>query len=529
MKTIKKIAGLLMALAIVATTIVSTSLDAQAKGNTSSSVAIAAAVIQDGNVVVTSSGTVASEDGLYHLVASDVYAGATAGTDVCQVAASAAATFAFPLNANTESSMLYKKFTVCVLKSGALTAVSNSMFITNPDAIGSHAVPRMDNGKKGLLADASSANMGMRSLATLGAKQATVTLELSKISNGRGTPYTYNGKTYNFNTGYISAYDNLLGRLNSQGVQVSLILVADANAKTEFLSPYSYDGLGAHTYYGLNAANADGAELLAAAGSFLANRWMGFSYHSMNARVDNFIIGNEVNAWYEWNYMNTGSKANYIKQYSDAFRILYTAIKSTNANANVYVCTDNQWGFDQTKVYGARDFLTQFNQNIAGTGNIDWRLAFHAYNYPMTDTTAWAANKNIQRSQNTRFVSVYNIDVVTDFLSQPSMLSPTGAVRTVKLSEQGYTSSVSQEYQAAAITYAILVANNNSHVDGIIISREKDDPYIEIPQGLALGLMTTDNHAKLAYDYYMHAEEADYIAQAGALVGVDFYSTLAPR
>ena len=531
MKVFNRIASFAIAVTLVVTAFfASPALTAEAKSvKGAAGVAVGGALIQGSDVVVSSSGTAASDDGLYHLVASDVYQSAPVGADVAQVPVSAAATFSVPLAKGTEASMLFKKFTVCVMRGGALTPVSNSMFISNPEACATHSTHRVENGKKGLLADASSANMGMRSLATLGAKQATVTLELSKISGGSGTPYVYNGKTYNFNTRYISAYDNFLGRLNSQGVQVSMVLVADAGAQPEFINPTAYAGLGAHTYYGLNAANADGAELLAAAGSFITARWSGNPYFGMTAKVDNFIIGNEVNAWNQWNYMNAGSMANYTKQYADAFRVLYTAIKSENANANVYVCTDHQWGFSQSTVYGARAFLTEFNNDIRTQGNIDWRLALHAYNYPLTSVVAWAPNSNIQRSQSTRFIGVYNIDVVTDFLSQPDFISPTGAVRTVKLSEQGYTSMSGEDQQAAAVAYAILVANNNSHIDGIILSREKDDPVIEMPQGLANGLMDTSNHAKMSYSFYQNAESPDTIAQASAIAGVDLNSTLAPR
>ena len=278
-----------------------------------------------------------------------------------------------------------------------------------------------------------------------------------------------------------------------------------------------------------NAATTDGIEYLAAVSSFLAQRYSGLPLAGMYAKVDNFVIGNEVNAWRQWNYMNCGSMAAYTKQYADAFRVMYTGIKSTNSNANVYVCTDHQWGFSQRSVYGAKAFLTEFNNDIRSQGNIDWRLAFHAYNYPLTNAVAWAPTANVQRSQNTKYVSVYNIDVVTDFLCQADFLSPTGAVRTVKLSEQGYTSALSEEQQSVSIVYAIMVANNNSIIDGIIISREKDDPVVEIPQGLANGLLTTGNRSKSSYRFYQNAESAETIAEASAMAGVDLNTLLAPR
>ena len=74
-----------------------------------------------------------------------------------------------------------------------------------------------------------------------------------------------------------------------------------------------------------------------------------------------------------------------------------------------------------------------------------------------------------------------------------------------------------------------MVANNNSHIDGIIISREKDDPVIEMPQGLANGLMDTANHAKISHDFYKNAESPEVIAQASSMAGVDLNTLLAPR
>ena len=527
MKVFNRIASLVMAFAFVVTTFLSKpALTAEA----ASQVTIAAVVIQDGNVVVTSQGAVSSDDGVYHLISSDVNQAAPTGIDVAQAPVSAAASFAAPLGYNTEASLLFKKFTVCVMKGGALKPASNSMFILNPDSIGSHKIARVESGKKGLLAEGSSSNMGMRTFAQLGAKQATVTLELKRISNGRGTPYVYNGKSYSFNTAYISAYDNFIARLYAQGVQVSLVLVCDKDAMTNFISPYAYDGLGKHSYYGLNATTTEGAETLAAACTFLAQRYSGLPFFGMTAKVDNFIIGNEVNAWRQWNYMNCGGNLNqYTTEYANAFRVCYNAIKSVNANANVYTCIDHSWNVSANGLHSSRAFLTQFNNYIASQGNIDWRLAFHAYNYPLTNNMAWVPTDKVQRNQNTKYISVYNIDVLTDFLSQPAFLSPSGAVRSVKLSEQGYTSSGGQEAQAVSIVYAIMVANNNSHIDGIILSREKDDPIFEMPQGLANGLLDTNNHAKVSYEMYRDAENPATIAQASSMAGVDLNTLLAPR
>ena len=124
MKLLNRIASITLAFALVISAFaVLPALKAEAKGG----VAIGGVLIQGGDVVVAASGTAASDDGMYHLVASDVNQAAPAGTDVAQATVSASATFSVPLAKDTANSMLFKKFTVCVMSGGALSPVSNSM------------------------------------------------------------------------------------------------------------------------------------------------------------------------------------------------------------------------------------------------------------------------------------------------------------------------------------------------------------------------------------------------------------------
>ena len=121
-----------------------------------------------------------------------------------------------------------------------------------------------------------------------------------------------------------------------------------------------------------------------------------------------------------------------------------------------------------------------------------------------------------------------NLDVITDFLSQPELLSPSGNVRSVKLSEVGYTSSAGEQQQAIAVTYAYLQAISNRYVDGLIISREMDEA-VEIAQGMAVGLLNGSAQPKMAYDFYKHAGDPNYLAQASAMAGVDLTSHITVR
>lgn len=477
-----------------------------AKSAASTGVTIAATVIQGADVVVTTAGASASDDGMYHLVASEPNQSAPAGTDVAQAAAASGATFTVPLAKGTANSMLFKKFTVCAMRGGALTPVSNSMYITNPEACASAAPARMDFGKKGVLPDLLQSVASKNQPADLGAKQVNLNIPLSKI-------------------GSLAGYDFSVRKYNGLGMQVNVIILVDVASPAQYINPYSLDGLGAHNYYGLNSSTAEGVAALEYASSYLAKHYSGIGY----GQVDNFIIGNEVNAWWLWNYMNCGSNDVFMQEYARAFRIMYNGIKSENANANVYTCIDHQWARAEASYYiSGKAFLTQLNSLIKNEGNVDWRVAIHPYNAPLYAPNAWETSGSVSHSQNSPYVTMANIDVLTDFLCTPDMLSPTGAARSVKCSEVGYTSANGEQLQAASLVYAYLVAENNSHIDGLVVSRESDD-VIDIAQGMASGLCGLDGAHKMGYDFYKNAADPNYIAQASAAAGVDLQSLITRR
>ena len=505
MKVLKKFFSVALALTFVFSASLFYALpNVEAKG--SSQVVIAGALIQGVNVIVASSGTVASEDGQYHLVASNANQTAPVGTDIAQVPVAAAANFSIPLAKDTANSMLFKKFTVCVISGGALKPVSNSMYITNPEACASFAPARMDYGKKGILPDLLKSVADLNQPADLGAKQVNLNFPLSRLNS-------------------LAGFDYSVRKYNSLGMQVNFIILVDNNTPATFVNPYSMDAFGSHNNYGLNAHTDEGVAALEYAASYLAKHYSGIGY----GQVDNFIIGNEVNAWYLWNYMNCGSNEVFMKEYSDAFRIMYNGIKSENANANVYACIDHQWARAEASYYvSGKYFLTQLNNNIKSEGNIDWRVAVHPYNAPLYAAGAWTTGKNVSHNQNSPYITMANLDVLTDFLCTPEMRSSTGAVRTVKCSEVGYSSANGEAAQAADLVYAYLSAENNRYVDGIVISRERDHEF-DISQGMVSGLTNLDGSHKMGYEFYKNVTDPNVIAQASQAAGVDLTKMITPR
>ena len=86
--------------------------------------------------------------------------------------------------------------------------------------------------------------------------------------------------------------------------------------------------------------------------------------------------------------------------------------------------------------FTGKAFLDSFNSQIAAGGNIDWSLSHHPHNAPLTIPTAWAnPARYVKNSVATPYISVQNLSVLTDYMTQPAFLSPSGQVRSIILSE----------------------------------------------------------------------------------------------
>ena len=156
------------------------------------------ASISGSNVVIkaTTSSVPSSADGLYHLYAQNVYDTGVTGTEVASAAVGTSATFTVALNNNSANSMLYKKFVVATSQSGVMTQVSNAAYITNPEALATHTVARVQAGKKGIIPESTMIHSG--DIVTLGIDQCSYNLLMSQLLNKSGAQitYNYNGKTY---------------------------------------------------------------------------------------------------------------------------------------------------------------------------------------------------------------------------------------------------------------------------------------------------------------------------------------------
>lgn len=493
---------------------------------------------EKGKIVVEASaeGIPVSDDKYYYLFAVESYEEEIAKDDtyLVQEYKDEAVEFQVERNFTGIGGEVFRKFVVAVKKNGEYVAVSRPHYIMNPEA----AAKRRSDGKepstkKGLLVDPN--KLRSQELDDLGVKHAAYNIPISRIL-GQTTDgihptihYTYNGKSYSFNGQVISEYDLVFGILSAKGIEITAILLNNASASyPQTIHPLARQGIGSAPYYAFNASDEAGAECLAAVGAFLAERYSSVS--SGRGLVTNWVIGNEINARKEWNYMEYVDLETYVEEYAKAFRIFYNAIKSTNSACNVYISLDQQWDRNNpsSKNYDARDILDKFNRQIKEEGNIEWGLAIHPYNVPLTTPYIWNSSKYVKDGADTPMITMANIHVVTDYLQQETFLTEDGEVRSIILSELGYTSLKGEEVQAAAIAYAYKIAEANQHIDSILFSRQTDAAE-EIAQGLAMGLNRTDGSHKYAYHVYKYMDteqEEQYTGFAKNMIGISDWSQI---
>ena len=451
------------------------------------------------NVAISfsSSGDAAGTDGQVYVFELKPYESGV-GTEnmVGQAAAGASGQVTVPLNLGTSQDRLYNKFVLGVFNGTSFETISEPRYITNPEAVARNTAPFKDPlTKKGL-----NIEIDMLSDAfDLGVKHVTTNIAFSQIM-GSGIEFEYDGKTYHFNKAVMDAYDATISALSNKGMTVTAIILNDWNPNTPDLIYPGTEKTSFAYYYMFNAATEAGFEQTRAIAAFLADHYSG--KNPDYGKVSNWIIGNEINCQ-EWNYMGATDVGTYVRAYQQAFRTIYTAIKSTNANDRVYFSLAYWWGMpyegkDDSLHYKGREIVDVFNSIANVEGQMDWGLAYHPYPHPLSEPEFWddAATGLITTDFNSPVINFANLNVLTDYMAQEAFRAPSGEVRHIILTEQGFTAySATKGYvpeiQAAAYAYSYYLVDSNPYIDAYTVSRQVDAPS-EVNAGLRFGLWECD-------------------------------------
>ena len=98
-----------------------------------------------------------------------------------------------------------------------------------------------------------------------------------------------------------------------------------------------------------------------------------------------------------------------------------------------------------------------------------------------------------------------NLSTATDFLSQKEYLDRSGNVRSITVTELGFSSTTGEKLQAAAFAYCYLIIDANPYVDAFIMNRQTDAKE-EVAQGLAFGIYEFDHTDKFILDVFTYID-----------------------
>lgn len=465
-----------------------------------------------------------SDDDKFYVFANEVYQDGPEGTIVAEAEAKESASVEFPLNYNTEESNLGRKFLIAVKRNGEMVQVSDEHYITNPEDTAIFTSARMDTGIKGILPDTSGTTGG--DMEELGIQQVIYNMYVDDICSDVSVPdaihFAYNGRDYYFDDHMIRQYDHTIRDFNDLGLQVTMVLLnrGEGEYSKDLVHPLAEGG--SSPGFALNVADDAGTSHLKAVAAFLGRRYSGVFEHG---QIDNWIIGNEVNARTEWWYTSSDSLEVNVSAYVKAFRIIYNEMKALNANVRLYNSIDQEWNRKSNPgSFLAKEYLDKFNYFIRREGNIDWGLSYHPYNSPLYDPYAWNGpavwvKKNIK----TPYITMQNIDILIDYMNRDEFLNPNGEVRSISLAEVGYTSDFGNREQEASIAYAFLKAKSLPDVDAFMLFRLTDNEH-EMKSHLDLGLKYTNGKHKPSYDIYKKLgteNEEEVKERASKIIGMD--------
>lgn len=452
-------------------------------------------------VSATVSNYVKSSDDYYYLVYVDSNSGKVKKTvGKVKKPEKAKGKITFKLNISGHPEYAQGKFAIGIKKSkSAYSVISPKSYVSNPEKLSTNTAAYFVPGtKKGIQVT------DINELTDTKSKTVFFNLYISDLmrkDSGVET-YKYNGKTYHFNGLYGYVY--LVQQCNAKGIQVTAQISIDRNVSTQSLitgnSPYAETA-----YYGWNTDNGTTRQTMEAMFAYLGEK-----FGKNNCYISNWILGNEVNSASGYYYVGNVSFSKFISMYSEAFRCLYNAVKSSRGSSKVFICLDNCWNQKNafTICYSARSTLESFAAKISDMQkDVNWNLAYHAYNQPLSDSQFWSgvnASMFTSDANTTTFITMRNIQTLTDYVKNRF-----GSNTRIILSEQGFSSTYGgQANQAAAIALAYYKAACNPMIDAFIIRSYKDEAH-EVAQGLAMGLKDANGKKKTSYNVFKNMDSSN--------------------
>ena len=422
--------------------------------------------------------------------------------------------FKLPLSDSKGNNYIEGKYAIAVKTSKSkYMIISSAAFVSNPEAAAtykaSYPKPASKKGRQGIYVPAE------------GDRNYFNNLDINSIISTKsagGEAFKYNGKTYYFKTTWL---DDMISTVNRNGGTVTMQIMLKYNSKNKKLIKASGRNDTSKNYYAFNVEDAASRNQIEAAFMWLAQHWGKADCH-----VDNWILGNEVNTFRNpigWYWAGNIGNDEFVQNYAQTFRILYTAVVSHYKNARVFTCVDHTFN-SRDYDWGSKDFMAAFNTALKGINkNIKWNLAYHAYSAVLTNADFWNDNTRpdiytVNDSYSTQYVTPLNLEVLVKYVNEKF-----GKNVHIILSEQAFSSSggsgelasghaSGEDVQAAAVAYLFYKAMFNDRIDAVIYAH----PYDNLGQGMDFALK---GPASSVYKYMDTPSFATYTTSCLGTIG----------
>ena len=381
----------------------------------------------------------------------------------------------------------------------------------------------------------------------LGAKYAGINVTIPSVIDRSGAnpseTWDVDGAKLPINMAYIRQLDASFKRLTDAGINVTAILNNSVPTKPDPANPFIHprtDLAKAPFHLGaINVTDVRGIRYYRGVIEYLANRYS--LPGAPHGWVTGYVVGNEVQAHWEWYNIGKMPLSEFVEHYGIALRITDLALRRFHAKLRTYVSLEHHWNApirdDPMTAFRGKDFLDALNAWAKPGGDFPWHVAFHPYPENLFEPRTWL-DKQVALSFDTPKITFKNIEVLPAFLAQ-QRFGHEGRPRRIILSEQGFHTPDGpdgEKIQAAAYAYAYYKLSHTPSIDAFILHRHVDHKR---EGGLKLGLWTwkekvglaDPDRKKLSYEVFRLADTDQWekaFAFAKPVIGITDWKQILP-
>jgi len=332
----------------------------------------------------------------------------------------------------------------------------------------------------------------------LGVKYAGINAMVHVVIDCSGkTPeetWEADGERIPINLDYVRQLDAQIKPLTEAGVNVTCILLNGVPSQPVPANPFIHprtDLANAPNHLGaFNTTDERGLRYYRAVLEYLANRYSDPS--AAHGWVSGYIIGNEVQAHWDWYNIGSMPVEDFVGDYGIALRIADLAFRRFHAKIRTYVSLEHHWNVPYRPEPGmgfrGRDFLERLAAWSKAEGDFPWQVAFHPYPENLFEPRTWN-DRQAWLTFDTPKITFRNVEVLPAFLRRAGLCFE-GQPRRIILSEQGFHTPDGpdgERVQAVGFAYAYYRISHTPSIDAFILHRHVDH---KAEGGLKLGLWT---------------------------------------